>query len=205
MVTRTHKTLIWERTRAGQRLRHALREYFPAALEAFEDLDAADTLELLAKAPDPASAARLTTAQISAALKRARRRDCRGEDRDDPGGAACRASRATRRDSPRPTPCRSVRWSRFWAPSTNRSRSCKGRSRPILVGTRTLKSSCPSPVWERFSAPGCSQSSAMTTTATSRRKPARTTPGPARSPARPGRRESSPPGSCTTTGSSTHS
>ena len=75
VVTRMHKTLIWERTRAGQRLRHALREYFPAALEAFEDLDAADTLELLAKAPDPDSAARLSTAQISAALKRARRRD----------------------------------------------------------------------------------------------------------------------------------
>ena len=75
VVTRTHKTLIWERTRCTQRLRHALREYFPAALEAFEDLDAPDTLELLAKAPDPASAARLTTAQISAALKRARRRD----------------------------------------------------------------------------------------------------------------------------------
>jgi transposase len=75
VVTRIHKTLIWERTRATQRLRHALREYFPAALQAFEDLDAADTLELLAKAPDPASAARLSIAQISAALKRARRRD----------------------------------------------------------------------------------------------------------------------------------
>ncbi|MBM0240545.1 IS110 family transposase [Micromonospora sp. ATA32] len=75
VVTRMHKTLIWERTRAGQRLRHALREYFPAALQAFEDLHATDTLELLAKAPDPASAARLSTAQISAALKRARRRD----------------------------------------------------------------------------------------------------------------------------------
>ncbi|HEY2670216.1 MAG TPA: IS110 family transposase [Rugosimonospora sp.] len=75
VITRMHKTLIWERTRAGQRLRHALREYFPAALEAFEDLDAADTLELLAKAPDPASAARLSLAQISAALTRARRRD----------------------------------------------------------------------------------------------------------------------------------
>ena len=74
VVTRTHKTLIWERTRCTQRLRHALRDYFPAALEAFEDLDAPDTLELLARAPDPASAARLTTAQISAALKRARRR-----------------------------------------------------------------------------------------------------------------------------------
>ena len=75
VVTRTHKTLIWERTRCTQRLRHALRDYFPGALEAFEDLDAADTLELLGRAPDPASAARLTTAQISAALKRARRRD----------------------------------------------------------------------------------------------------------------------------------
>jgi transposase len=75
VVTRMHKTLIWERTRAGQRLRHALREYFPAALAAFQDLDAADTLELLARAPDPASAARLSLAQISAALHRARRRD----------------------------------------------------------------------------------------------------------------------------------
>jgi transposase len=75
VVTRAHKTLIWERTRQTQRLRHALREYFPAALAAFEDLDAADALELLAKAPDPASAARLTITQISAALTRARRRN----------------------------------------------------------------------------------------------------------------------------------
>jgi transposase len=75
VVTRMHKTLIWERTRATQRLRHALREYFPAALAAFDDLDAADALELLAKAPDPASAARLSIGQISAALTRARRRD----------------------------------------------------------------------------------------------------------------------------------
>ena len=75
VLARTHKTLIWERTRAVQRLRHQLREYFPAALEAFEDLDAPDTLELLGKAPEPARAARLTRAQVSAALKRARRRN----------------------------------------------------------------------------------------------------------------------------------
>jgi hypothetical protein len=74
VLARTHKTLIWDRTRTLQRMRHQLREYFPAALEAFEDLAAADTLELLAKAPDPARAARLTRAQVSAALKRARRR-----------------------------------------------------------------------------------------------------------------------------------
>src|ERR1017187_4608389 len=75
VVARTHKTMIWERTRQVQRLRYQLRDYFPAALAAFEDLDAADALELLAKAPDPARAAKLTRAQVSAALKRARRRD----------------------------------------------------------------------------------------------------------------------------------
>ena len=79
MVARTHKTLIWERTRQVQRLRHQFREYFPAALDAFEDLDAPDALELLGKAPDPARAARLTRAQVSAALKRARRRDITGK------------------------------------------------------------------------------------------------------------------------------
>ena len=79
VVARTHKTLIWERTRQVQRLRHQFREYFPAALAAFEDLDAPDALELLGKAPDPARAARLTRAQVSAALKRARRRDIPGK------------------------------------------------------------------------------------------------------------------------------
>ena len=75
VLARTHKTLIWERTRQVQRLRHQLLGYYPAALEAFDDLDAPDTLELLGKAPDPARAAKLTRAQVSAALKRARRRN----------------------------------------------------------------------------------------------------------------------------------
>ena len=79
VVARMHKTMIWERTRGVQRLRHQLREYFPAALAAFEDLDAPDALELLGRAPDPSRAAKLTRAQISAALKRARRRDIAGK------------------------------------------------------------------------------------------------------------------------------
>jgi hypothetical protein len=79
VVARAHKTLIWERARQVQRLRHALRDYFPGALEAFDDLAAPDALELLAKAPGPAAAAKLTTAQVSAALKRARRRDIAGK------------------------------------------------------------------------------------------------------------------------------
>ena len=36
VAARTHQTLISERTRQVQRLRHQLREYLPAALEAFE-------------------------------------------------------------------------------------------------------------------------------------------------------------------------
>jgi transposase len=77
VVARAHQTLIWERTRHTLRLRSALREFFPAALVAYADLEltGADTLELLARAPGPEAAAKLTAAQISAALKRARRHD----------------------------------------------------------------------------------------------------------------------------------
>ena len=79
VVARAHQALICERTRHVLRLRSALREYFPAALEAFDDLAAPDALELLARAADPASAARLSLAQITTALKRARRRNAAGK------------------------------------------------------------------------------------------------------------------------------
>src|SRR6478609_9322391 len=74
LTARTHQSLIWDRSRHVARLRSTLREYFPAALLAFEDLDAPDALELLARAPEPDQASRLSTAVIAAALKRARRR-----------------------------------------------------------------------------------------------------------------------------------
>jgi hypothetical protein len=72
LVARAHQSLIWDRSRHVLRLRAALLvEFFPAALEAFADLDAPDTLELLAKAPDPDTAAALSRAKIAAALARA--------------------------------------------------------------------------------------------------------------------------------------
>jgi transposase len=74
-VARAHQSLIWDRTRQVLRLRAALRDFFPAALNAFPNLDAADALELLGKAPDPDRASRLTRGQITAALRRAHRRD----------------------------------------------------------------------------------------------------------------------------------
>jgi hypothetical protein len=73
VLTRTHKTLIWQRSAVVLRLRAQLLEYFPAATAAFSDLDAPEALELLAKAPDPVRAAKLTRAQVAAVLKRAGR------------------------------------------------------------------------------------------------------------------------------------
>ena len=64
LTARTHQSLIWDRSRHVARLRSTLREYFPAALLAFDDLDAPDALELLGRAPEPDQAARLSSTVI---------------------------------------------------------------------------------------------------------------------------------------------
>ena len=78
VLARAHQAMIAERTRHVLRLRAALRDYFPAALVAYTHdpltLSDDDVLELLVKAPTPAAAAKLTTAQITAVLKKHRRR-----------------------------------------------------------------------------------------------------------------------------------
>lgn len=75
LLARAHQNLIWDRTRQVLRLRAALREFFPAALAAFDDLTAGEALELLDRAPDPDRAARLPRLTIIAALRRAGRRN----------------------------------------------------------------------------------------------------------------------------------
>ena len=189
VVARVHKTLIWERTRHVLRLRHALREYFPAALEAFDDLDAADTLALLAKAPDPASAAKLTRPRSGPRSKAPAA--AISTPRPSVFRTLCAAGSLTvTRSSPartRPAPVRS--W-RCWSPSTSRSKPCRGRWRPILASTRTLRLSCPSPAWDRCSVPGCSANSVMPQGVTPMPRHARTTPAPVPSPARRARRRS---------------
>ena len=69
VLARAHQNLIWERTRHTNRLRSALREYFPAAVSTFDSLADRDTLAVLAKAPAPKVAARLTPGQVRSALK----------------------------------------------------------------------------------------------------------------------------------------
>jgi transposase len=189
VVARTHKTLIWERTRQVQRLRYQLREYFPAALAAFgEDLDAADALELLARAPDPGRAAKLTRAQVSAALKRARRRDIPAK-----AIAIMAALRSAQLGQP---------------PAITAAYAVTVRSLIAVIivlneQVKALESEVEAVFGRHPDAeiylsqpglgpvlgPGCSASSATTRTATPAAKPARTTPPHPRSPAPQARRK----------------
>lgn len=74
VLARGHQSLIWDRTRHTNALRSALREYYPAALEAFDDLSDRDALAVLGRAPTPTEGARLTRTQISSALRRGGRK-----------------------------------------------------------------------------------------------------------------------------------
>lgn len=76
-LARAQQDAVWDRTQASNKLRSHLREYYPAALSAFVDvrdgLAAPIARTLLAAAPTPARAARLTLAQLRTILSRAGR------------------------------------------------------------------------------------------------------------------------------------
>ena len=74
IMSRAHQNLIWARVRHTNQMRNALREYYPAALETFDDLAHRDALAILGRAPTPTRGARLTLPQIRAALQRAGRK-----------------------------------------------------------------------------------------------------------------------------------
>jgi len=73
ILARAHQNLIWDRNRATNRLRSALREYFPAALATFDDLADRDTLAVLARAATPAEARKLTPGRARTLLRAAGR------------------------------------------------------------------------------------------------------------------------------------
>jgi transposase len=91
LLARAHQNLIWDRTRATNRLRNGLREYYPAALVAFDDLDSGDALAVLEPAPDPVTGAGLSRSQIRAALRRGGRQR-RLDDRAEQIQAALRSA-----------------------------------------------------------------------------------------------------------------
>ena len=70
VLARTHLSLIWSRQRHINQLRSTLREFYPAALEAFEDLSSSDSLTVLGIAPTPQQGRRLSKTRIASALRR---------------------------------------------------------------------------------------------------------------------------------------
>jgi transposase len=70
VLARGQQNLIWARNRHTNALRSALREYYPAALVAFEDLHHGDALAVLGRAPTPDQGARLPLSAIRHALAR---------------------------------------------------------------------------------------------------------------------------------------
>ncbi len=73
VLARTHQMLCWMRGRQHNQLRSTLREFYPAALEAFEDLTHGDALAVLDLAPTPAAGRGLSLAKIASALRRSGR------------------------------------------------------------------------------------------------------------------------------------
>jgi transposase len=69
VLARAHQSLIWTRGRQTNALRNALREYYPGALDAFDDLAHPDATAVLALAPDPARGRKLTEARMIRALR----------------------------------------------------------------------------------------------------------------------------------------
>ncbi|MFE5372533.1 IS110 family RNA-guided transposase, partial [Streptomyces mirabilis] len=78
VLARAQQDATWNKQQCANQLRSMLREYYPAALDAFakwnNGLCRPEARELLKSAPTPTRAARLTRTQIQAALKRAGRK-----------------------------------------------------------------------------------------------------------------------------------
>ena len=77
MLARAQQDAVWDRTCAHNKLRSHLREYYPGFPAAFAEarggITRPEARAILAAAPDPAAAARLTLAQLRALLRKAGR------------------------------------------------------------------------------------------------------------------------------------
>ena len=73
VLARAHQSMVWSRQRQLNQLRSTLREFYPAALAAFDELGSADALAVLDMAPTPTLGRRLSQSKIAAGLRRAGR------------------------------------------------------------------------------------------------------------------------------------
>jgi len=70
VLARAHQTMIWTRHRHTNQIRSTLREFYPAALQAFDDLASGDALAVLAIAPTPTLGRGLSLSKIASAVRR---------------------------------------------------------------------------------------------------------------------------------------
>ena len=70
VLARAHQSLIWTRQRQLNQLRSTLREFYPGALEAFDELGSGDALAVLAVAPTPTLGRGLSRSKIASTLRR---------------------------------------------------------------------------------------------------------------------------------------
>jgi transposase len=74
LVARAHQSAIWSRRRLANQLRSALREFYPAALEAFDELTHTDAIAVLSIGSTPELGRGLSRSKIAAALRRGGRK-----------------------------------------------------------------------------------------------------------------------------------
>jgi hypothetical protein len=143
VLARAHQSLIWARNRHTNALRNALREYYPAALVAFEDLAHGDALGVLDRAPPPSRASTCPSAPSS------RRSNAVGANVISPPGPAksrpryCPSSWSHPPRSPPRSPPPPAPQSASSPSSTAKSASLRPAWPSILKNTRTPTSTAP--------------------------------------------------------------
>jgi hypothetical protein len=89
--------MIWTRQGQLNQLRSTVREFYPAALDAFSELGSSDALAVLAIAPTPSLGRQLSKSKIASALRRGGRQR-RIDERAAEIQAALRAEQLTAPD-----------------------------------------------------------------------------------------------------------
>ena len=104
-LARQHQEAIWALHQTISRLRSVLLEFYPQALQAFPNLKHKAAITVLAAAPTPAAAAKLTRRRVVTLLQRVRPRQPPRPGRADPHRPAHAGACASRHGSrPRSAP-----------------------------------------------------------------------------------------------------
>ena len=101
ILARAHQQLVWDRTRLTNRLRNALREYFPGALQAFPSLAHGDAVGVLATPGAARGGAADHVPDSGRAAPRRPQAQRRGARCRGPRGLPHRAARSARHGEPR--------------------------------------------------------------------------------------------------------